>query len=199
VGIVTADQLSDFDFEIVMSLADDAEPFGVIFRSVAAAVTDSKPLDALAHCRALEARGIIRLLWMEGGRFRDPATPIRENEFGSVLVTARTQPADFVAGLWAELTGEGKRHLLERLGPPDAGSLYRLEYYPQEMHLVVYAANEALADEKARDYQARDGGPEIEAALRTVERRVSFVLRSGHQVSDGCRVSYRWPKSASKH
>ncbi len=198
-GIVTADQLSDFDFEIVISLADDAEPFGVIFGSVAAAVTDSKPLDVLARCRALEARGIVRLLWMEGGRFRDPATPIKENEFGSVLVTARTQPADFVTGLWAELTAEGKRYLLERLGPPDPGSLYRLEHYPPEMHLVVYAANEALADEKARDYQARDGGPEIAAALRTVERGVSFVLRSGHQVSDGCRVSYRWPRSTSKH
>ena len=196
---MTADQLSDFDFEIVISLADDAEPFGVIFGSVAAAVTDSKPLDVLARCRALEARGIVRLLWMEGGRFRDPATPIKENEFGSVLVTARTQPADFVTGLWAELTAEGKRYLLERLGPPDPGSLYRLEHYPPEMHLVVYAANEALADEKARDYQARDGGPEIAAALRTVERGVSFVLRSGHQVSDGCRVSYRWPRSTSKH
>ncbi len=196
---MTADQLSDFDFEIVISLADDAEPFGVIFGSVAAAVTDSKPLDVLARCRALEARGIVRLLWMEGGRFLDPATPIKENEFGSVLVTARTQPADFVTGLWAELTAEGKRYLLERLGPPDPGSLYRLEHYPPEMHLVVYAANEALADEKARDYQARDGGPEIAAALRTVERGVSFVLRSGHQVSDGCRVSYRWPRSTSKH
>jgi len=196
---VKADQLSDFDFEIVMSSADDAEPFGVIFRSVAAAVTDSKPLDVLARCRALEAHGMVRLLWMVGGRFRDPATPIRENEFGSVLVAARTQPADLVAGLWAELTADGKRYLLERLGPPDPASLYRLEHYPPEMHLVVYAANEALADEKARDYQARDGGPEIEAALRTVERRVSFVLPSGHKVSDGCRVSYRWPKSTSEH
>lgn len=182
-----------------MSSADDAEPFGVIFRSVAAAVTDSKPLDVLARCRALEAHGMVRLLWMVGGRFRDPATPIRENEFGSVLVAARTQPADLVAGLWAELTADGKRYLLERLGPPDPASLYRLEHYPPEMHLVVYAANETLADEKARDYQARDGGPEIEAALRTVERRVSFVLPSGHKVSDGCRVSYRWPKSTSEH
>lgn len=168
-------------------LGDDAEPHDYVVAELNLRAHLQRG-QAFVVARDLALRGFIEFLREEGARL--VPFPGGSREGASIVPTlGELTQAAAAEQLWLNLTAAGRRELAKLVATEAAEDFWRVEEFPAEKRVVVYAMTPELADHVARIRVTRVTLA-FDQATRAVELDVAFVSRGISRL--GVRVTYRW-------